>query len=369
MIDEKTNKELSLKAVPATPINSKSHSQNDTATEYQAVNLSHNERVIVEEHERLSPHLIFEIIRRDGLDELHRPTKSLIFSGIIAGIMISFSFFANAVLAALLPTSPWTNIIAKWGYTVGFIIVILGRMQLFTENTITTVVPVLKPFNWQTFLKCTKLWGIVLGANLIGTALAALYLCNATAIDAPFTIAMTNISNHVLHFSALENLVRGIPAGILIASLVWMIPSARGFSLFLIGLITYFIALGDFTHVVVGSTELAYAVFNGNADLFHYFFIFLIPTGLGNILGGTGVFTALVYAQIEEELPLVRFHCSDGYCSLAERTRRESRKKKPRNKMKAKKLITNTPNKKIANEVKIKTELVKVEIMDNKHKK
>lgn len=362
MIDPKTKKELSLKAIPTN--NSTSESNN---TEYQAVNLSHNERVIVEEHERLSPHLIFEIIRRDGLDELHRPTRSLIFSGIIAGIMISFSFFANAVLAALLPASPWTDIIAKWGYTLGFIIVILGRMQLFTENTITTVVPILKPFTWKTLFKCSKLWAIVLGSNLIGTTLAALYLCNAMAIDAPFTIAMTEISNHVLHFSALENLVRGIPSGILIASLVWMIPSARGFSLFLIALVTYFIALGDFTHIVVGSTELAYAVLNGNADLFHYFFIFLIPTGLGNIIGGTGVFTALVYAQIHEELPLVKFHCSDSYCSLAEQTRRESRKKKSRSKVKAQKLINNTKSSTLTTEP--KTELVKVEIVEKKQNK
>lgn len=363
MIDEKTNKELSLKAVPTATTNPNPAQPNLTETEYQAVNLSHNERVIVEEHERLSPHLIFEIIRRDGLDELHRPTRSLIFSGIIAGIMISFSFFANAILAALLPETPWTNIIAKWGYTVGFIIVILGRMQLFTENTITTVVPVLKPFTWKTFFKCVRLWGIVLISNLIGTSLAALYLSSSVAINPKFIVALTEISNHVLHFSALENLIRGIPAGILIASLVWMIPSSRNFSIFLIGLITYFIALGDFTHVVVGSTELAYAVFNGNADLYHYFFRFLIPTGLGNILGGTGVFTVLVYAQIQEELPLIKFHCEGGHCSLAEQTRRAQNKKKERSKKKARKIF-NGFSKKDSNQ-----EVVKVEIMDKKHNK
>lgn len=335
MIDDNLKKEMI-----AVPVNNSSTDSVDH--EYQAINLSHSERVIVEEHERLSPHLIFEIIRRDGLDELHRPTRSLIFSGIIAGIMISFSFFANAVLAALLPPTPWLNIIAKWGYTVGFVIVILGRMQLFTENTITTVVPVLKPFTWETLFKCARLWGIVLLSNLFGTALAALYLSNTTAIDPAFTVAMTEISDHVLHFTAMENFVRGIPAGILIAALVWMIPSARGFSLFLIGVVTYFIALGDFTHVVVGSTELAYALFNGHADIFHYIFQFLIPTGLGNILGGTGIFTVLVYAQIQEELPLIKFHCSGGHCSLAEQQRREEQRKKSRKTNKAQKLMDNS---------------------------
>lgn len=77
------------------------------AHEINAVDLSWRERVVVEEHERLSPHLIFEIIRRDGIEELLRPTKALIFSGLAAGILVSFSFLCMAILNSALPDESW----------------------------------------------------------------------------------------------------------------------------------------------------------------------------------------------------------------------------------------------------------------------
>lgn len=268
------------------------------------VDLTPEDESTVEEHERLSPHVMFEIIRRDGLEEMQRPTRSLIYSGIAAGIIISFSFFCNAALEALLPPTPWSPIISKWGYSVGFIIVILGRMQLFTENTITTVVPVFKPFSFFKVLKALRLWLIVFLSNLVGTTLAALFLSIPNAVNPTIHVALVQLANHVTHMTVLENIVRGVPAGILIASIVWMLPNSRGLSLILIAVVTYFIALGDLAHVVVGSCEMAFAVIHGDASLYDYFFRFLIPTGLGNILGGTGVFTLLVYGQITEELPL-----------------------------------------------------------------
>ena len=102
-----------------------------------------------------------------------------------------------------------------------------------------------------------------------------------------------------MHFSAGENIFRGIPAGMLIAAIVWMLPMSRGFSFFTILTFTYFIAIGGFAHVVVGSGEAAYAVLTGASTVSDYFFRFLIPTGLGNIIGGTGIFTLLVSAQVK----------------------------------------------------------------------
>lgn len=58
--------------------------------------------------------------------------------------------------------------IEKLGYAVGFIVVIMARQQLFTENTLTAVLPVIvrRKFNW--LLVVLRLWGIVLVANLTG---------------------------------------------------------------------------------------------------------------------------------------------------------------------------------------------------------
>lgn len=264
--------------------------------------ISCEEQVILEEHERLSPHLLFEIIRRDGDEELSRPTKALIYSGFAAGILISFSFLFKAVITMYLPDKPWANLITSIGYTSGFIIVILGRMQLFTENTITTVIPLFREFSLDKLLQISRLWGLVFLSNLIGTLLAAIFLSIPTFVTPELSMALHGIASHVVSMTPMQNIIQGIPAGILIAAIVWMMPMSQSFSLFLILFFTYFISLGSFAHVVVGSSELAYEVINGGANLYDYFIRFLIPTGVGNILGGTFVFTVLVYAQVSREL-------------------------------------------------------------------
>ena len=71
--------------------------------QFDTIQLSTKDKIIVEEHERLSQHLIYEIIRRDGIEELMRPFKSLFLSGVGAGILVSFSFVCMAVLQSFLP--------------------------------------------------------------------------------------------------------------------------------------------------------------------------------------------------------------------------------------------------------------------------
>ncbi len=264
--------------------------------------LSWREKMAVEEHEKLSPRLVYEIIRRDGAEELDRPTAALIFSGIAAGLVISFSFVFKAIIASYIPTDAiWTDLITNFGYTIGFLIAILGHMQLFTENTITTVVPLFKPFTLDKLRAVGRLWGIVILCNIIGTALASLFFLTTDLFTPNIDEALDELAHHVASFSATQNLLKGVMSGLLIAALVWMLPSVSN-KFLVIFFMTYLIGLGDFTHVVVGSTEMSYLVWQGEASLGEYMFNFLIPTTIGNIIGGTGVFTLLIYGQVTEEL-------------------------------------------------------------------
>ncbi len=266
--------------------------------------LSWREKMAVEEHEKLSPRLVYEIIRRDGAEELDRPTAALIFSGIAAGLVISFSFVFKAIIASYIPTDAiWTDLITNFGYTIGFLIAILGHMQLFTENTITTVVPLFKPFTLDKLRAVGRLWGIVILCNIIGTALASLFFLTTDLFTPNIDKALDELAHHVASFSAIQNLLKGVMSGLLIAALVWMLPSVSN-KFLVIFFMTYLIGLGDFTHVVVGSTEMSYLVWQGEASLGEYLFNFLIPTTIGNIIGGTGVFTLLIYGQVTEELEL-----------------------------------------------------------------
>ena len=154
----------------------------DTQDPQPGSGLSRKERAQVRESVKPRPAVIYEIIRMQGEAELRRPASALWWSGIAAGISIGFSFLTEAALAAHLPASEWTPIVAKLGYAVGFLIVILGHQQLFTENVLTAVLPVMarKKFHW--LVKMLRLWGIVLAANLAGCfvfAFAASFSCRS----------------------------------------------------------------------------------------------------------------------------------------------------------------------------------------------
>lgn len=264
--------------------------------------LSELEQKALHDHAPLPPKLIFKIIRQEGEEELARSFRALAFSALAAGIFVSFSFLFRSIFHMYVGAYPIGEMISSLGYTVGFLIVILGRMQLFTENPITTIIPLLSDWSFGKLLKVLRLWGTVFLFNIIGTAIAAIFFASPYTLSPEIEAAMHDIASHVMRLSPIENILRGIPAGIIIAAIVWMSPQTKYFKFVMIMFFVYFIALGDFAHVVVGSCEMAYEVLKGDANFSEYLFKFLIPTGLGNVIGGTMIFTLLIYNQVKKEL-------------------------------------------------------------------
>ncbi len=113
--------------------------------------------------------VIHEIVRDQGEEELERSFGGLAWSGIAAGLSIGFSFLTQATLQARLPDAAWRPLVSGFGYSVGFLIVILGRQQLFTETTLTAVIPVLTRRDMRTLLLALRVWLVVLSANLAAT--------------------------------------------------------------------------------------------------------------------------------------------------------------------------------------------------------
>ena len=260
------------------------------------------EKNMLKENAPLQPKVIFHIIREEGEEEMSRSFRALAFSALAAGVFVSFSFLFRACFRMYMAEYSWEPLISSLGYTVGFLIVILGRMQLFTENPITTIIPVLEEFSWKRLWYVIRLWTTVFVFNILGTTLAALFLSLPNAVSPEVAVALHDLAEHVTRLNALDNIIKGIPAGIIIAALVWLSPGTRYFRFFAITFFIYFIALGEFAHVVVGSCEMAYEVIAGEAGFMDYFFRFLLPTGLGNVIGGTGIFTILIYNQIKGDL-------------------------------------------------------------------
>lgn len=268
----------------------------------QDIDLTDQEREAVAKRQSASARVIHEVIRRHGDEEMERPTLSLVWSGVAGGVGISASVMAQSLLQEHLPAAAWTPAVASLGYTLGFLIVILGRLQLFTESTLSAVIPVATHPTVKNVGRLLRFWGIVLLANLIGTLFIAALNEHQLITTAEHRSAMLALSRHLLERDWSTTLKLGIPAGFLIAAVPWAMPSARGQEFWVILILTYFIALGGFAHVVAGSSEAWLLVMAGETSFGHALAGIILPTLIGNILGGTGLFALLAHAQVRPEL-------------------------------------------------------------------
>jgi formate/nitrite transporter FocA (FNT family) len=246
--------------------------------------------------------VIYEVVRRLGDEEMERPATSLWWSGVAAGLSISFSLLAQATLHSHLPDAPWRPLVESLGYCVGFLMVVLGRQQLFTESTITVVLPVLKDFSADNVWRMARLWLIVLVANFAGTLFAAAF-CRYTPVLTPeLKEAMLAVSRTLLPLGWWDMAFRGVSSGFLVAAMVWMIPAAESAKFWVISLMTWLIAVGGFTHIVAGAMEANLLVLAGDWVWWQMLWQFFLPVLIGNMIGGTALFALISYAQVMEEI-------------------------------------------------------------------
>ena len=260
------------------------------------------EEEAVEKASGLTSKLIYEVVRRNGDEELGRPKSSLVYSGIGAGGLISFSVLGEAIFRTHLPDTEWRFLVENLGYSLGFLIVIMSRMQLFTENTITTVLPAMARPCRDVFARVARLWTIVLAANVVGAFGAAILFAHTSAIPIDLRPAIHELSVHAVGMGAWQSFMRAIPAGVIVASIVWMIPRSEDAAFFVILTFTWLIAAGDFTHIVAGSVEMAYLLVLGDLHPSTAVFGFFLPVLAGNVIGGSAIFAALAWGQVKAEI-------------------------------------------------------------------
>jgi len=246
--------------------------------------------------------VIYEVVRRLGEEEMERPSTSLWWSGVAAGLSISFSLLAQAILQTHLPEADWQRLVVSFGYCIGFIMAVMSRQQLFTEITITAVLPVMAKFTWGNVGRMARMWAIVLAANLAGTLFAAFFCTFTPVLPAQIYDGMLTISRELLALGWWETIFRGVASGFLMAAMVWLMPGAERAQFHVITLMTWLIAMGGFTHVVAGSMEAYLLVLAGDWAWWQMIAQFMLPVLIGNVVGGTALFALLSYAQVMEEL-------------------------------------------------------------------
>jgi formate/nitrite transporter FocA (FNT family) len=252
---------------------------------------------------RLSAAEIHDNILGPAEDEMERPASALLWSAFASGLTIGFSFLMGGY-AQTLVSEPYAHAIAGAVYPLGFAFIIFARSELFTENTLEPIIPLLHKRNAETLWKTLRLWGLLLTGNLIGAALFAWVIFHAPIVtDAHVRARLLDIANSATADGVSLTLVRAIMAGWLIALLAWLLASTQDSvaQLVLIWLTTAPIAWLDFRHSIVGSVEAFYRVSAGASSLGAVVTTFIAPAVIGNAIGGVVLVALLNYGQIHHE--------------------------------------------------------------------
>jgi len=260
--------------------------------------LDEQQKQQAEEHTTISPAVVHEAVQRDGDEELARPLSALAWSGLAAGLAMGFSFAAEGLLRRYLPDKPWRPLVVNLGYPVGFLMVILGRQQLFTENTLKAIIPLMARRDLRTFLLVLRLWAVVLIANLAGAHIFAWFAGNTAAFSPEVQDSLRALAEQAVAVSPGTAILRGVFAGWLIATIVWLLAALDEGSLAIITVLAYVVGLAGLTHVIVGSVEVLFLVMTGRLSWGAYCAGYMLPTLLGNIIGGVSLVSALNHAQV-----------------------------------------------------------------------
>ncbi|MGA7156128.1 MAG: formate/nitrite transporter family protein [Acidobacteriaceae bacterium] len=245
---------------------------------------------------RPSAHEIYQQVAKNAKEELKRSTLSLAISGFTGGIFMGLSALGVGLALARLGGSHNAFVVSRMFYPLGFIVVILGRSQLFTENTLYPVALVLtEPRQiWNTL----RLWATVLPSNMLG-ALAFAALAGLThAMPADVVQAIAGLGLAAVHQPTSTIFWSGVVAGWIIATAAWLVSGSHSItgSVMVIWALTFVVGLGNFAHCIATSGEILTAVLTHQLAWAAYPRWFG-PAVLGNICGGVGMVTLLEYGQ------------------------------------------------------------------------
>jgi formate-nitrite transporter family protein len=251
---------------------------------------------------RLSALEIHENIRAPAEEELERPASSLLFSSLAAGMLIGFSFL-SAAFVSYYSADPIKHAMASAAYPVGFMFVIMGRNELFTENTLEPVIPLLHKRDRETLRKGLRMWGILILGNILGALIFAWIIGGTTVIESTLHPTMQKIAGESTSGGFGEVFYKSIFGGWLIALLAWLLASTIDTmaQLFLIWVTTAPIAAFHFRHSIAGSVEAFYRAVTGTAGWGEMLGGFVAPALLGNAVGGVLLVALFNYAQVAEE--------------------------------------------------------------------
>ncbi len=254
---------------------------------------------MVSETSRLSAAEIFDRVEAGAEEELGRRLYNLAFSAVSAGVAMGLSGLGVAVLLDTLGHDRVGEAVAYLAYPIGFLTVIIGRMQLFTENTLFPVAVVLRQ---RRLLGATaRLWLVVLAGNIVGTLLFALLATRTGALTTGVAAELTKLGVDSASRSFGTVFWTAVVGGWIIALVAWLVTASTdttGQILITLSL-TYLVGVGHFAHSIAGSGEVLTAVLSGALPITSYL-SWLAGAVLGNSVGGVLIVALFNYGQVHQ---------------------------------------------------------------------
>ena len=250
---------------------------------------------------RFSAEEIHDNVSEAAKEELDRPASELIWSALASGLLLGFSFLAVAFATSLVPPA-YHALATAIAYPLGFVFVVHARHQLFTENTLEPVIPLLEKRDRETFRRLLRLWAIVLPLNLVGALIFAEVLAHTQVVEPKLLAPLLDAARVSTEGSAQLIFYKGIWAGWLIALMAWLIAATHDTTaqIILIWLATAPIAAFGFRHSIAGAIEAFYRAAVGDAPWSQMIFTFEIPCIVGNIIGGVVLVALVNHGQVSK---------------------------------------------------------------------
>jgi formate-nitrite transporter family protein len=228
---------------------------------------------------------------------VRRTPHALAFSGFAGGITMGLTGLAVATAKAALPENA-ANFVPYLFYPLGFIAVIIGRAQLFTENTLYPVALILseRKHVWDTL----KLWAIVFASNIAGAAAFAVLAVRTSSLKPEIADHLAKLGQEALTGSNSHFFWSGVIGGWLIALVAWMVSASQWTigQIAVIWLLAFVVGAGHFAHCIATSGEILAAVFSGHEPFAAYAKWLGLATA-GNITGGIFIVTLLNFGQVK----------------------------------------------------------------------
>ncbi len=193
-----------------------------------------------------------------------------------------------------------TPLVAALLYPLGFIYIIIGGYQLYTENTLPPVALTFERLSSVPTL--LRHWSIVLIGNFLGGGIGALALAYGGVFSPEATSVAVDIAQKGISTPPEQLFFKAAFAGFIVAGVVWLDFAAQETisRLFVVYIAFLAIPLGDLFHVVVSFTEAVFLIAHGGVGVIAGFGGFVLPVLLGNTIGGVLLVTVVNYYQTSE---------------------------------------------------------------------